>query len=58
MEEGDLFGAEEADDLVGFNVRDVAQRREELRRDVAGMESASRNAALSSMPTRNHVPSG
>jgi len=50
MSDDDLFGADEAEDMVGFNVNDVAQRRAELRREVGGMQGATANAELSSSP--------
>lgn len=40
----ELFGAEEGDDLVGFDVRDVGRRREQLRREVGNMADARMNA--------------
>ena len=45
-DEEQLFGLEEAEDMVGFNVGDVQARREQLTREVSGMNAATRNAEL------------
>ena len=46
VSEDATFSAEDVEDMVGFNVSDLPRRREELRRDVAGMEYATRKAEL------------
>jgi len=51
-EEEQLFGLDEAEDMVGFNVSDVERRREELARNVSGMDAATRNAEL----VASHAP--
>lgn len=46
----ELFEAEEGEGLVGFDVRDVARRREQLRREVGNMAEARRSSAGSGLP--------
>jgi len=40
----DSFLDEDADNMAGFDIRDVLRRREELHRQVLGMEGATRYA--------------
>lgn len=47
----DSFLDEDADNMAGFDVRDVHRRREELHRQVLGMEGASRYAQTRSWNT-------
>lgn len=40
----ELFGDDEGDDLTGFEIREIARRRAELRRQVGNMEDARRSS--------------
>ena len=39
----ELFGQEEGEDMVGFDIRDIERRREQLRREVGDMEQSRRS---------------
>ena len=51
----DTFLDEEVDNMAGFDIRDVRQRREELHRQVLGMAGATRYAQNRSMDAGNGV---
>ena len=56
-DESDTFGIEDAEDMVGFDVRDVSRRREELRRHVDGMECATRLSGSTLSHEQDYMPS-
>ncbi|GAB7352781.1 hypothetical protein MBLNU459_g3403t1 [Dothideomycetes sp. NU459] len=46
----DSFGIEEGEGMIGFDVREIDRRREQLRRDVGNMADARRSSAGSGPP--------